>query len=288
MFSEPSSFLPKFLIFFKSHPLAFINGFYPPIQFTLEIGGPNINFLDLAIAIKNHKHDFEIFRKPTHTDLVIDGSSYHHPSHRHAAILSMIHRLVCLPLPPRAIAKETNIIKHIAEINNVDVDVDRIIRRKRIALALNQTTTHKRDAPKPKWIRIPFLGRLSGKISRVLRKFDLRPAYYSVNRIRDIFPSSKDPIPTQEKSGVYRLECADYLTVYIGQTGRKLRDRTAEHESAVARILRRIFSIAIIPSPGELVLISCTWTFEARDLRPSKKLISGNIRSTPALILRIK
>lgn len=137
------------------------------------------------------------------------------------------------PPPPRAIAKETKIIKYIAEINNVDVNVDRTIRRKRIALALDQTTTHKREAPKPKWIRIPFLGRLSGKISRVLRKFDLRPAYYSVNRIQDIFPSSKDPIPILEKSGVYRLECADCPTVYIGQTGRKLKDRTAEHERAV-------------------------------------------------------
>ena len=66
-----------------------------------------------------------------------------------------------------------------------------------------------------------------------LRKFDLRPAYYSVNKIRDLFPSSKDPIPTTKKSGVYRLACDDCNTVYIGQTGRRLGDRTAEHEKAV-------------------------------------------------------
>jgi hypothetical protein len=138
-----------------------------------------------------------------------------------------------ISLSPEAIAKETDTIKYIVEVNNVDINVDKAIRRKRIASVLDQTTSLKRDAPKHKWIRIPFLGRLSGKISRVLRKFDLRPAFYSVNRIRDLFASTKDPIPLPERSGVYRLECADCPTVYIGQTGRKLRDRTAEHESAV-------------------------------------------------------
>ena len=213
--------------------LALINGFYPSIKFTLEIGGSTINFLDINITVNNHKHVFQIFRKPTHTDLVINGSSYHPPSHKHSAILSMIHRMISLPLLPDAIAKETNLIKYIADVNNVDIDVDNTIRKKRIALSLDHTTTHKRDAPKQKWIRIPFLGRLSGKVSRILKKFDLRPAYYSINRIRDLFPSSKDPVPLSERSGVYRLACSDCPTVYIGQTGRKLKERVLEHQKAI-------------------------------------------------------
>jgi len=49
--------------------LTFIDSFYSSIQFTPEIGGSSINFLDLTIAIdtQNHKHHFKIFRKPTHT-----------------------------------------------------------------------------------------------------------------------------------------------------------------------------------------------------------------------------
>ena len=213
--------------------LSFINSFYSPIQFTLEIGGTSINFLDLTISLKNHKHVFEVFRKPTHTDLIIDGGSYHPPSHKHAAILSLIHRLVSLPLLPGAIAKETSIIKCIARLNNIDIDVDKLIRKKRIAHSLDSTTSHPRDKPKTKWIRTPFLGQLSKKLARVLKAYDLRPAYYSINRIRDIFPTAKDPIPLLDKSGVYKLECSDCPTVYIGQTGRKLRERVAEHEKAV-------------------------------------------------------
>jgi hypothetical protein len=175
---------------------------------------------------------FEIFRKPTHTDLVIDGTSYHPPTHKNAAILSMIHRLISLPLLPEAIAKETSIIKRIAELNNIQIDVDRLIRKKRIARTLDSTTHHTREKPKTRWIRTPFLGRLSGKLARIFKTYNLRPAYYSINRMRDIFPTAKDPTPLTDKSGVYKLQCSSCPTVYIGQTGRKLKDRVAEHEKA--------------------------------------------------------
>jgi len=147
----------------------------------------------------------------------------------------MVHRLVSLPLLPQAIAKETDTIKYIAEVNGLNIDVDKLIRKKRIARSLDSTTTLKRDIRKRRWIRLPYLGRLSKKLSQVLRTFDLQPAFYSVNRLCDTFPSPKDPIPILEKSGVYRLECSDCRTFYVGQTGRKLRDRISEHEKAVER-----------------------------------------------------
>ena len=34
------------------------------------------------------------------------------------------------------------------------------------------------------------------------------------------------------KSGVYRLQCSDCPTIYIGQTGRKLKERVSEHNRA--------------------------------------------------------
>ena len=43
-----------------------------------------------------------------------------------------------------------------------------------------------------------------------------------------MFFKSKDAIPTLERSGVYQLKC-ECSAVYIGQTGRKLRDRLKEH-----------------------------------------------------------
>jgi len=58
--------------------LHFINSsLYPSIKFTLEVGGSSINFLDLTITLANNRHYFEIYRKPTHTDTLIHGLSFH-------------------------------------------------------------------------------------------------------------------------------------------------------------------------------------------------------------------
>ena len=65
--------------------LSYINSLYPSIKFTLEIGGSQINFLDLMIHNKHSLHNFKIFRKPISTDITIHDSSFHTPSHKHAA-----------------------------------------------------------------------------------------------------------------------------------------------------------------------------------------------------------
>ena len=71
-------------------------------------------------------------------------------------------------------------------------------------------------------------------LSRDLRKFNLQHAYHSVNRIpiRDLFPSSIYSIPSIDMNRVYRLECAVCFTIYIGQTGRKLKNRVEGRRSA--------------------------------------------------------
>jgi hypothetical protein len=124
--------------------LKYINDLYPSIKFTLEVGGSSINFLDLTISLKNGRHTFEIFRKPTHTDIVISGSSFHPPAHRHAAFLAMIHRLISVPLSPPSFKKEVAIIKHLASVNEVQINIDDLIRKKRISYLLDSTTSHPR------------------------------------------------------------------------------------------------------------------------------------------------
>jgi len=130
--------------------LNFLNSLYPSIKFTLEVGGKIINFLDLSITINTGKHEFSIFRKPTYTDITIDGSSYAPPPHKHAAFHSMIHRLVSIPLTPEAFRKEMDTIKHIAETNHVKLDIDKLVHRKLVSRALDATTCHPRDTGRKK------------------------------------------------------------------------------------------------------------------------------------------
>jgi len=83
----------------------------------MEVGGANINFLDLKISITSGHHQFGIFRKPTHTDITIHGSSFSHPSHKYPAYHSMINRLVSIP-QPIAFNEELNLISTWANMNH--------------------------------------------------------------------------------------------------------------------------------------------------------------------------
>lgn len=124
--------------------LDFINSIYPTIEFTMEVGGTRINFLDLTINIEENKYTFNIYRKPTATDATIHGSSLCPISHKIAAYNYYIHRLVSLPLTPEAITNETQLIKHLAKVNKIRIDIDGLIRRKMVGTTLNKTTTFKR------------------------------------------------------------------------------------------------------------------------------------------------
>ena len=159
----------------------------------------------------------DIYRKPTYTDVTIDGSSFHPPNHKHAAIHTMIHRMVSVPLSPTAFQKEKDTIKLIAKNNSIRVDIDSIVRKKIITQALDKTTLLPRNHDKKdeKFIRLPFLGAISFKLSRSLRTFGFRPAFYSPNTIKQLLSNLKDPIPLDEKSGVYQLRYKDCPALYI-------------------------------------------------------------------------
>jgi len=148
----------------------------------------------------------------------------------------MIHRLVSIPLSPSDFRKELDTIIHIAKTNDIKIDIEKLVRKKLISRALDAMTSLPRDRKKEKknekWIRLPYLGNLTSKLSRLLKPFNFRPAFYSINTTRTIFSKLKDPVTTENKSGVYRLQCSDCPTVYIGQTGRKLKERVSEHERA--------------------------------------------------------
>jgi len=80
-----------------------------------------------------------------------------------------------------------------------------------------------------KWIRDPFIGKLSYKIARLLQKIGYNVAFYSLFKIRSLC-KLKDAIPIWDRSAVYKIECCMCKSAYIGQTGRSL--HTYPHKGA--------------------------------------------------------
>ena len=149
----------------------------------------------------------------------------------------MIHRLISLPLSEYAFNQELHTIKRIASNNNINLDIDNVVRKKQNSLALDSITSLPRDFSRSriKWFRLPYLGKISENIRRTLKPLNLRPTFYSLNTVQRLFCHLKDPIPKDERSGVYKISCGDCDAVYIGETGRQLKVRIKEHLDAVRK-----------------------------------------------------
>ncbi|KAG8299372.1 hypothetical protein J6590_108837 [Homalodisca vitripennis] len=97
-----------------------LNSFYSSIKFTHEIESNNsIPFLDILV-IKNtisKRLEFDIYRKPTHTDCFITNDSNHPPTQKRAVFHSLIYR------SQEKFKKELQYIKDVAFFNGYKTDL---------------------------------------------------------------------------------------------------------------------------------------------------------------------
>ena len=76
------------------------------------------------------------------------------------------------------------------------------------------------------------MGNFSSELVRTLCPLEFRPVYYNPFTVKHLLSSAKDRILQEQRSRVYRLDCADCASVYIGQTNRQLNIRVGEHLDA--------------------------------------------------------
>jgi len=151
-----------------------------------------------------------------------------------AIISSAIHRLLNLPLHPAAEEEEIKMIERIASINGLQVNVRRLIRRKRLRMLLSSPPSGScSTSQRHKWVRLPFLGRFSYKLSSELRRLGYRTGFYPVCTVGQL-SVLKDRLHKMQKSGIYRVTCGVCGMVYVGQTGRQLATRFHEHKTNVS------------------------------------------------------
>jgi hypothetical protein len=76
-----------------------------------------LNYLDITIENKNSIFTFDIYRKPTTTDLIIHKDSCHSTEHKHSAIRYMINRMNTYSISTDIRHKEAQIINTISRNN---------------------------------------------------------------------------------------------------------------------------------------------------------------------------
>jgi hypothetical protein len=127
---------------------------------------------------------------------------------------------------------ETRTIEEMAQVNNIRMDVKKIIRRKTLRNLLSDPS-HPRRGPQPNsqrrnWLRLPYLGRSSDLLAKELSHHGYSVGFYPLLTLSNL-STLKDPVPPSSMPGIYELSCSGCTSNYIGQTGRAFKARLAEH-----------------------------------------------------------
>jgi hypothetical protein len=181
-------------------------------------------FLDILI---HRKRDgtlgHSVYRKPTHTDLYLNGKSHHHPSQKMSVLSTLIHRAI-------SISDKDNLHKEICHLKKTFIQngynhrhIDKALKR---AFGPTKASTKEKTTSTTRAF-IPYVSTISGKISRILRKFDIDTIHLPPAKLKNQLVKAKDPIGLKT-SGVYSIPCECGQT-YIGETSRTIETRVKEH-----------------------------------------------------------
>lgn len=217
---------------FASH----LNTLHSTIKFTIELENENkqLNFLDLTISVTDNKHTFDIFRKPTDTGVVIDNQSNHPYQHKVAAFHCYIERILKIPLSTESFNRELMIIKQIASNHNFQHNlINKILTKKRNRITSNLTYINN---PLPntiannnkKYFPLTYIGPVSYRIANIFNNH-CNIAFKTSNSLNKYLVHNKDKIPLLDKCGVYKLNCNDCNSIYVGRTFRNFKTRLKEH-----------------------------------------------------------
>ncbi|BHF60103.1 hypothetical protein SprV_0100306400 [Sparganum proliferum] len=259
-----------FVVIVRDQVLTFhehLNAVFPDIQFTMEEEENNqLAFLDVLVCRKDCGGlKTKVFRKATNTMQVLNFNSNHPISHKRSCVRTLYPRVETHCSEPEDKIAELQYLRRVFKANGYPRNfVNRCIRKR--DERPNRTATKV-------WRALPYVMNVSEAVGRLLAPLGVGIAHRPEATIRRLVMKPKDPLPRQETSGVvYRIWCSCGESNYVGETGRQLRTRMAEHAAAVRRNDARSQVAAHSTRPGH------TFKFdEAEILARGDNRVSGEL-----------
>ena len=150
-----------------------------------------------------------MYRKPTHTDRLLDESSYNPTLHKATTIRTLTRRAQLVCDTPDSLRDENKYLEHVFIKNNYNADlIRRNIYRSTEADATNlaHVTT----------VTIPYIKGTSETISRILQPYNIRVAHKPTTTLRHLLTNVKDrDEPNNTPLAVYKIKCSDCQASYI-------------------------------------------------------------------------
>lgn len=207
-----------------------LNNISPSIKLTTEIETQNtLPFLDVNVTRENNKLNTTVFRKKTHTGRYLNYTSNHSVSVKEGVALSLFDRARAVCSDNSSLRREFDNIEHDLKKNGYP---DKLIRK--CSRPVNKLQPSHIETEKPKaFICIPYIPKVSEKIRRIARKFQIKTAFKTQNTLRQHLTKTK-PENTEQasKNCIYSIPC-ECNREYIGETKRPLEVRLKEHKNSL-------------------------------------------------------
>ena len=179
----------------------------------------------------NNKLKTTIYRKPTHTDRLLDQSSYNPTSHKATTIRTLTRRAQLVCDSPDSLQDETDYLNDVFSKNNYNTDLVRP------NTDINTDFNTQTNSGPVKTATIPYIRGTSETIAGILQPNNIRLAQKPVTTLRGLLTNVKDKEKPEDRQGaVYKIKCCDCQASYIDETGRNLSTRLTEHKRATRNV----------------------------------------------------
>jgi hypothetical protein len=205
----------------------YLNTISPNIKLTTEKEHNNrLAFLDVNVVKSSNALKTEVYRKKTHTGRYLNYKSNHCESVKESVAYSLFDRAKSVCSDKVTLDTELNKITQELQNNGYPAKVISKCKKNRETKANSNVDLNKPAA----FISIPYVPKLSEKIRRVARKYNIKTAFKSSNTLRQQLTKVKPKNEEQaSKNCVYSIKC-ECEGEYIGETKRPLKVRIKEHQ----------------------------------------------------------
>ena len=201
------------------------------IQFTKEIEeNRTLPFLDCLVSRDNNELRTIVYRKPTHTDRLLDESSYNPTSHKATTIKTLTRRAQLVCDTPDSLRDENRYLERVFHKNNYNSDfIRRNIYRPTEVDATNMNPTPVTT------VTIPYIKGTSETISRILQPYNIRVAHKPTTTLRHLLTNVKDrDEPSNRQGAVYKIKCSDCQASYTRLTEHKRATKNGDANNHIA------------------------------------------------------
>ena len=180
------------------------------IQFTKEIeDNGKIPFLDCLVIHDNNRLRTTVYRKPTHTDRLLDESSYSPTSHKATTILTLTRRALLVCDSHDSLADKHKYLDNVFSKKNYNCD---FVTRNTYRTEPNETNTNLTPTTT---VTIPYIKGTSEIIARILQPYNIRVAHRPITTLRKLLTNVKDKDQPRDRQGaVYKIKCCDCQATY--------------------------------------------------------------------------